>query len=902
MWIVIGIIIGGWIGAWDSLEAMVGGAVFGALIGAVVQWMVKRQGGDRLDALEARIAQLEAQLAILKEGGAAAPLTADSPVPEVLSLPPLEPLPENEAAGASRPAQAVVEPTRVRRRGVDLIDGESGGAPSAPSSLEQAWTTVRGWLLGGNTVVRVGLLVLFFGLAFLARYAAENSLFPIELRLATIAAGALVLLGVGWRLRARRPGYALSLQGGGVAALYLTIFAAMRLYALMPPAIGFALLLGVVVLSALLALLQRAQALAVIGTAGGFMAPILASTGQGSHVMLFAYYLLLNAGVLGIAWKQAWRGLNLTGFLFTFSIALFWGARDYRPALFDSTEPFLIAFFLMYVAAAVLYAWRSAPRLKHYVDGTVVFGTPVVGFGLQAALTEGMPHALAISALVVGGFYVLLARWLHARARPSLRLLVESFLALGIAFLTLAIPLAVDGQWTGAAWALEGAALMWVGLRQQRKLAIAAGVLLQLGAGVAFLGDALFSGPETLPLLNSDCLGAFLVALAGLASAQMAMTGRAAWPRALRWAMPALLVWGTLWWLGAGVNEIDDWVGAADQVPVMLMFFAASGALATVLARRFGWSVLSGPGLLALPGMGLALLIQADLDQMPLSGLGALAWGLAIVSLWGALKSLAHEAGLGRVLPAAHGLGVWAVVLAFELTLAFLPGIGSIWRAGGMLVVPAIAWWGMRAAASAGRWPMAMWPVTYLGVASGGMLFAALAWGVVISLATGGDPAPLPYLPILNALDLGLGLLLIATVQWWMQHRARLPIDARLVPGIVGGAAFLLVTLALIRAIHHLAGVPWDADRLFASDLVQTSVSLLWGALGLLLTFLASRRAWRVLWMAGAALLGVVVLKLFLIDMASTGTVARIVSFIGAGLVLLVVGYFSPLPPARETE
>jgi uncharacterized membrane protein len=89
---------------------------------------------------------------------------------------------------------------------------------------------------------------------------------------------------------------------------------------------------------------------------------------------------------------------------------------------------------------------------------------------------------------------------------------------------------------------------------------------------------------------------------------------------------------------------------------------------------------------------------------------------------------------------------------------------------------------------------------------------------------------------------------------------------------------------------------------MFASDTVQASLSLFWGLLGLVLTFVASRRASRALWMVGAALLGVVVFKLFLIDMASTGTVARIVSFLGAGVLLLVVGYLSPLPPAREVR
>src|SRR5262249_40525268 len=157
-------------------------------------------------------------------------------------------------------------------------------------------------LAGGNTVVRVGVIILFFGVAFLLKYAHERFDLPIELRLAGVALGGLVLLGLGWRLRERRAGYALTLQGGGIGILYFVIFAAFRLYNPLPPVPAFVLLVAVAALSATIAVVQDALALAVLGTSGGFLAPILASTGSGSHVTLFSYYAVLNAGILAIAW------------------------------------------------------------------------------------------------------------------------------------------------------------------------------------------------------------------------------------------------------------------------------------------------------------------------------------------------------------------------------------------------------------------------------------------------------------------------------------------------------------------------------------------------------------------------------------------------------------------------
>ena len=223
---------------------------------------------------------------------------------------------------------------------------------------------------------------------------------PIELRLAGVALASVAVLIVGWRLRERPGAYGLVLQGGAVAALYLTVFGAIKLYGLLPQGLAFVLMVALVALSGALAVLQNARALALFGAAGGFITPILLSSGGGSHVMLFSYYAILNAGILGIAWFRSWRLLNLTGFLFTFLIGSLWGYRYYRPELFATTEPFLVLYFLFYQAIAILYALRRVPERPDAVDGTLVFGTPVIAFGLQSALLYGSEYGLAISAAV----------------------------------------------------------------------------------------------------------------------------------------------------------------------------------------------------------------------------------------------------------------------------------------------------------------------------------------------------------------------------------------------------------------------------------------------------------------------------------------------------------------------
>ncbi|MBI1905462.1 MAG: DUF2339 domain-containing protein [Rhodocyclales bacterium] len=907
MWIIAGLVLGGWLGLGiDGWDGVIGGALAGTILGVIIQIVRSRRGARKedLERLEARVAVLEQAVAQLK-GGVAPAVSVAASAESMARVEAVEPFHATEAPDPDLGNAPVPEPEPAHVR--ELPDfTPAPDEPRPPGTLEQAYMRVRAWLLGGNTVVRVGLLVLFFGLAFLARYAVEHSLVPIEFRLAGIVAGGVALLAVGWRLRHSRSGYALSMQGGGVAVLYLTIFATMRIYQLIPPGFGFALLLAVVAFSAVLALLQNAQALAVIGIAGGFMAPILASTGQGSHVMLFSYYLLLNAGLLAMAWKKAWRVLNLTGFLFTFSIALAWGARDYRPELFASTEPFLVAFVLMYIAAAVLYAWRSAPSLKHYVDGTLVFGTPVVGFGLQAALVRDMPYGLAWSALALGGLYLLLARWLHGCARPTLRLLVESFLALGVAFATLTIPLALDGQWTAAAWAMEGAALLWVGVRQSRKLAMFSGLALQLAAGLFFIdGGGLSVHGRVWPLFNSQMLGALLVALAGFASSRIAERGRDHWPRLLKVASPALLLWATLWWLAGGMNELDAWLSNRQLVAAALALFAFSGALATEVARRLDWRAMHWPALLALPGMALSLLMTLLHGTHPLAGWGVVAWPLALASALFALRQGERAPMPLKGLDHVHTALLWLTAIALAWGIGHVvDGLipGASWANGAVLMVAVLVLAGLRRLAARDVWPVGPWRQAYVKAGGGGVVIVALLWALAVSLASGGDVSPLPYLPLLNPLDLAMVLVLLASVRWCQSLVDGASAWRDGVLKVLALLGFVLANGALLRADHHLAGVAWDGSAMFNSGVVQASLSLFWGLLGLALTFVASRGQRRTLWMLGAVLLGVVVAKLFIVELASTGTVARIVSFIGAGVVLLVVGYFSPLPPAKEQK
>jgi uncharacterized membrane protein len=713
--------------------------------------------------------------------------------------------------------------------------------------------------------------------------------------------------------------YALAIQGGGIGVLYLVVFGAFRLFKLLPGEAAFVLLIAIAAFSAVLAILQNAQSLAVLAVSGGFLAPVLASTGGGSHVMLFSYYAVLNLGILAIALYKAWRPLNVLGFVFTFGIGSMWGARFYRDELFASTEPFLVFFTLLYMLISVIFAFRQAPRLKHYVDSTLIFGTPLVAFGLQARLVRPFEYGLAWSAMALAALYICLAAVLYRRQKETLRMLVEAFLALGIIFVTLAIPLAVDGRWTSAAWALEGAAAYWVGVHQGRRAPRVFGLLLQFAAGVAFIGD-FGSRPGDIPVLNTFYMGTVFIALAGLFSnftieRHAAKVGHMAMQVAM-----AVFVWGLAWWVFGGLNEIHEHVARSQRLSASLLFLAASCTVFSFLFGR-GWWIARFPSLGLVPIMAIGLLpILADaVPSHPLAGWGLLAWPLAFALHFFILRrddtarTNQTERGIPelRFVSFAHAAGVVLLAAAGALELSWridqFVATTRTWSLIGWALVPVALMVAGSSRTVQQRWPVTAYSNSYLWTGILPLLGFVFLWSLYANWESNGDPAPLPYLPFLNPLDIAQMLVFSAIILWWRSLKPAGIEEASRVPanwkwGLFGGTVFYWLNGVLLRTLHHWGGVPYDFDTMLRSALAQTAVSIFWTVLALGAMLFATRRFNRWLWITGAALMAIVVIKLFIIDLAKVGGVERIVSFLAVGVLMLVIGYVAPVPPRQKTE
>ena len=950
-----------------------------------------------------------------------------------VSLPETEREPETRPSEQSASESADVDTTQVRPV-YKIISAQQGPSENALPTDEGdgfkfSENPIVAWFLRGNPLLKTGIVVLFLGLAFLLRYASERIYVPVEMCYLTVAGAGLAAVIGGWKLQSRKREYGLVLQGFGVAVMYLTSLAALKLHPLLPAPIVFVLMVAMVVLMALLAIRQNAQIMAQVALVGGLAAPILTSDGGGNYLVLFSYLSLLNAGVAAIAWFKAWRPLNLTGFAGTFSIAALWGMQSYTPQHFATTEPFLIYHWLLYTFIAYLFARRKLTENRedtltpvadnatleeiwnslcshglrvHVLDHTLLFGTMAAAFGLQYRMVEHWPSADAFSALGFAAVYGLAA--LLLKRQQGLYILRQAFFALSLLFLTLAVPLYFERGNTVILWTVESALVYFFGLRQQRPH-------MRLGALVVYLLAALTQLSGYQPGENTILQGQWfttLLTLFGGAAIYLQWhlyrrKGSAHWEHTLQNAtlcaallytsiLPLLffaehgsiivfsaLVAAWAFCRGKGKSEVFSTFALGNAIFILIFqasinnepngflthwhLFAAAPLLFAAymlqypsvqteasenqdkqgqtlpFSRIAGWAILvialilggfatytqwTGEETLfielwALPIFTTLLLLpnrlnwkelfQTTLAFLPLFALHFIGYHLEHLWTAAAALSLAAATVLNFVILnnrrtnapiGLHKLNIILIGILWSLWSGMYAGelVDGVWSQLSWLAVPLIMWVVLHTQRQRGffRRHQAAYQHFALPIAA----LAAASWMIWTNFSTPFQPAPLPYIPLLNPLELACAGML------WFALKSlpeALPLQYRRVnaPG-VAALAFMVISAGVMRLWHFYDGITWRLDIMLQSFGLQASLSVVWAVTAIILMVYGNRRKLRPFWITGAALMAIVVVKLFLIELANSGGIARIASFIIVGVLLLLVGWFAPVPPKGDEK
>jgi len=863
----------------------------------------------RVRKLEETVASMQANAAVaaIPQAPQAGTATVQQVAPSALVSAATQDAPAVHVAAKPIPTQP---PTSVPELPVTTPPRNTAPAPdSTPTPvvdmdqfIDRALARARHWFMTGNIPVKVGMLILLAGVAALLKYASDQGWLrlPVELRLAGISAAALAALGFAWIKRTSHRSFALPVQGASVGTLLLVIFAALKLYALLDTRLAFALSVLLIAALAVLAVLQDALALAILGVLAGFMAPIWLSDGSGSHVALFAWYALLNGGVFLVAWIKPWRSLNLLGFIFTWGIASAWGVLQYHPAEFWTAQAFLALFFAFYLLLPLCYARRTVTTMETRIDGTLLFGTPLIALSLQAGLLAGERLPLALIALGLGTLYTLLAWGL--RQQQSLQRLAQGYAILALAFTTLAIPLAMSAHSTAVIFALEGAGLVWLGLAQQRRVTQWTGLALQLVAAIAFFYGSFAELPffffgstrgrlidGALAFASPAFVSALLITLAGWGTAWLHRRA------GHTWLALATYLWGLLWWLGNLYGEIHAFVPWHSQLHALLLLCGVTGWFAAQAYRHHAGHALALTTLISFLFAGLLALQQYVRYDTPLAGFGAWIWPLFALLGWHSLRSLRGDTRRIASLACLIWWLLWPVVLSLSAwdansSLELASGWGNM-----MLALP----WLLLAGLATHRWA---WLCLPLGKAFddwrpplGASVFAVLGLWWLACLPSAGNSAPLPWIPLLNPLELAQLAVLVLLAPWLGRH---MPRQVRHT-GLTLAGGLLLSTISL-RGVHHWGDVPWNM-ALLATSLAQTTLTLVWSALGVLAWVAGSRRGHWGLWLGGAVLMGIVLAKLLLIDRGNLGNLLGITAFLAYGLLCTLLGWLAPAPPRRAT-
>ncbi len=388
--------------------------------------------------LTSRVYRIERAMGI--ESVPAAP-QPQSPPPPAPSIPVPQPLPETQPMPRI-PTQPVLT------------------APAeAVANLESR--------IGSHWLNRIGIAAVLIGVSYFLKFAFDNNwIGPAGRVTIGLLAGITVVI---WSERFRSRGYKIfsySLKAVGVGVLYLSLWAAFQVYSLIPNGAASMAMLAVTSATAVLALTQDAEILAAFALAGGFITPVLLSTGQNKELQLFSYLVLLDFATLVLVALKPWRRLLLLSYVGTVLLYVGWYSSFYDRSQLRLTLGFATLFFAIFAIAPLIALPAKNERSLFSILSLLL---ALVNAGVYFLQVEAMYEQIdkrvtAWLALALAVVYIFLSRQVRVRYRdPAAAQALHSLhLALAIGFITIAIPIRMDAHWITIGWFVEAAVLLWV--------------------------------------------------------------------------------------------------------------------------------------------------------------------------------------------------------------------------------------------------------------------------------------------------------------------------------------------------------------------------------------------------------------------------------------------------------
>ena len=332
--------------------------------------------------------------------------------------------------------------------------------PKQPSDLEK--------IIGESWINKIGILIVIIGVAIGAKYSIENELIS---PLTRIILGYLVgigLLGFGIKLKPKFEGYSAVLVSGSISIFYFITYFAYSFYNLIPQILAFAMMLIFTVFTVFAAIKYNRVVIAHIGLIGAYAVPFLLSSGSGRVDILFSYMLIINLGILFISIKRDWKTLHYSAFFFTWLIYGSWFADKSFYSSLQGYEAlgigFATAFFLIFYGVSLFNNIISKEKLDKIniililLNSFIYFG---FGYGIFNSNTK-LDTYLGLFTLFNAVIHFVVLFFIKSKKLAD-STLFYSTLGMVFTFITIAIPIQLDGSWVTLLWIAQGTILFWIG-------------------------------------------------------------------------------------------------------------------------------------------------------------------------------------------------------------------------------------------------------------------------------------------------------------------------------------------------------------------------------------------------------------------------------------------------------
>ena len=475
--------------------------------------------------------------------------------------------------------------------------------------------------IGENLFGKIGILVFVIGVGFFVKYAIDKDWINETLRTVLGFLTGSALLVVAERLQKKYRTFSSLLAGGAFAVFYLTVAIAFHFYHLFPQTVAFIILIVITLFMSILSVLYDRRELAIISLVGGFLAPFIVSSGDGNYMVLFTYISILNLGMFGLSIYKKWGDLPVIAFVFTYLVMGLFLLTGYSTGtaiisvhLFAFATLFYFIFLLPILSILRIEAIKKNRGLL-----LVIITNNFIYLLLGILFLRNMELAFkseGLLSLFIAIINLVLVIWLRM-SKKDYKFLIYAMLGLVLTFVSITIPIQLDGNYITLFWAAEMVLLLWLYVKSKIWIYERATLVLMGLTLISYLMDVsaviLSSSSSDTVFLNSSFATSLFVGLAAGAFALMMGHYRSLFSesRCLRYVPwnPVMLLTSAAILYYTFMAEFSLHLAGATRSGMMLVFTSAAILiLSYAFKKRFPIEQCTIP---YLAGLGINVLIYA---------------------------------------------------------------------------------------------------------------------------------------------------------------------------------------------------------------------------------------------------------------------------------------------------